>query len=202
MRAKIPQLQDALAGRFNEHHALMCRAMLARIDHADATIDELTKQIERLLEPHEAAVALLIGIPGVSYRTAQVILAEIGTDMSRFPTSGHLASWAGMCPGNNESAGKHRSGQTRHGSTWLRIALIEAAQYARIRGRRGPGRAAVAVGHSILGMAWHLLSTGETYTDLGGDYFDRRRNSTARQKRLMAQLEAMGHKVTLEPAAA
>ena len=214
MRAKIPELKDALAGRFNAHHALLCRAMLARIDQADATIDELTKRIEELLDPHEAAVTLLVGIPGVSHRTAQVILAEIGTDMSRFPTPGHLASWAGMCPGNNESAGKHRSGRTRYGSKWLRIAPVEAAQaagrskdtylsaqYARIRGRRGPGRAAVAVGHSILVIAWHLLSTGETYTDLGGDYFDKRRNSTAHQKRLVAQLEAMGHRVTLEPAA-
>jgi transposase len=215
MRSKIPELQDALAGRFNEHHALLCRAMLARIDQADATIDELTARIEELLDPHEAAVSLLVGIPGVSYRTAQVILAEIGTDMSRFPTAGHLASWAGMCPGNNESAGKHRSGRTRHGSKWLRIALVEAGQaagrskntylaahYHRIRGRRGPGRAAVAVGHSILVIAWHLLSTGETYTDLGNDYFDKRRTSPARQRRLVAQLEAMGHHVTLEPAAA
>jgi transposase len=214
MRSKIPELQDALAGRFNAHHALLCRTMLARIDQADATIDELTARIEALLDPHEAAVTLLVGIPGVSNRTAQVILAEIGTDMSRFPTAGHLASWAGMCPGNNESAGKHRSGRTRHGSKWLRIALIEAAQaagrskgtylaarYARIRGRRGPGRAAVAVGHSILVIAWHLLSTGETYTDLGSDFLDKRRTSTARQKRLIAQLEAMGHRVTLEPAA-
>ncbi len=215
MRSKIPELEDALAGRFNAHHGLLCAAMLARIDQADDTITKLTTAIEALLDPHEAAVTLLIGIPGVSYRTAQVILAEIGTDMSRFPTPGHLAWWAGMCPGNNESAGKHRSGRTRHGSKWLRIALVEAAQaagrskdtylaaqYARVRGRRGPGRAAVAVGHSILVIAWHLLSTGETYTDLGGDYFDKRRTSTAHQRRLVAQLEAMGNKVTLEPAAA
>jgi transposase len=215
LRSKIPELKDALAGRFNSHHGLLCRAMLARIDQADATIDELTAQIEKLQDPHEAAVTLLVGIPGVSYRSAQVILAEIGTDMSRFPTAGHLASWAGMCPGNNESAGKHRSGRTRYGSKWLRIALVEAGQaagrskntylaahYARIRGRRGPGRAAVAVGHSILVIAWHLLSTGEPYNDLGGDYFDKRRTSPAHQKRLVAQLEAMGHKVTLEPAAA
>lgn len=214
MRSKIPELKDALAGRFNAHHALLCRAMLARIDQADATIDALTARIEALLDPHEAAVTLLVGIPGVSDRTAQVILAEIGTDMSRFPTPEHLSSWAGMCPGNNESAGKHRSGRTRHGSKWLRIALVEAAHaagrskdtylsahYARIRGRRGPGRAAVAVGHSILVIAWHLLSTGETYTDLGGDYFDKRRTSAAYQKRLVAQLEAMGHRVILEPAA-
>ncbi len=215
MRSKIPELKDALAGRFNAHHALLCKAMLARIDQADATIATLTARIEVLLDPHQAAVTLLVGIPGVSYRSAQVILAEIGTDMSRFPTPAHLASWAGMCPGNNESAGKHRSGRTRHGSKWLRVALVEAAQaagrskdtylsaqYARVRGRRGPGRAAVAVGHSILVIIWHLLSTGELYTDLGGDYFDRRRTSTAHQRRLVAQLEAMGHKVTLEPAAA
>jgi transposase len=214
MRAKIPQLQDALAGRFNEHHALLCRAMLARIDHADATIDVLGVRIDELLDPYEAAVQLLVTIPGVARRSAQVILAEIGADMSRFPTAGHLASWAGMCPGNNESAGKHRSGRTRHGSKWLRKALIEtgqaaarskdtylAAQYAQIRGRRGPQRAAVAVGHSILVIAWHLLSTGEPCNDLGNDYFDRRRNGVARQRRLVAQLEAMGHHVTLEPAA-
>lgn len=215
MRKKIPQLQDALAGRFNEHHALLCAAMLARIDQADATIDALGVRIDELLDPYQAAVTLLVTIPGVSYRTAQVILAEIGADMSRFPTAGHLASWAGMCPGNNESAGKHRSGRTRHGSKWLRKALIEAgqaagrtkntylaAQYAQIRGRRGPQRAAVAVAHSILVIAWHLLSNGEPYQDLGGDYFDRRRNSTARQRRLVAQLEALGHTVTLQPAAA
>lgn len=214
LRSKIPALQDAMAGRFSEHHALLCRAMLARVDQADATIDTLTASIEELLAPYEAAVSLLVTIPGVSYRTAQVILAEIGADMSRFPTAGHLASWAGMCPGNNESAGKHRSGRTRHGSKWLRKALIEAsqaagrtkntylaAQYAQIRTRRGPQRAAVAVGHSILVIAWHLLSTGEPYQDLGGDYFDKRRNNTARQRRLVAALEAMGHTVTLEPAA-
>jgi transposase len=214
LRAKIPQLQDALAGRFNEHHALIASAMLARIDQTDATIEALTGRIDELLDPYEAAVALLVTIPGVSRRTAQVILAEIGADMSRFPSAGHLASWAGMCPGNNESAGKHKSGRTRKGSKWLRKALIEAgqaagrskntylaAQYAQIRGRRGPQRAAVAVGHSILVIAWHLLSNGEPYNDLGGDYFDRRRNSDRRQRRLVAQLEALGHKVTLEPAA-
>lgn len=215
MRSKIPQLQDAMAGRFNEHHALLCRAMLARIDQADATVDALTDRIDELLDPYEAAVSLLVTIPGVARRSAQVVLAEIGADMSRFPTAGHLASWAGMCPGNNESAGKHRSGRTRHGSKWLRKALIEAgqaagrskdtylaAQYAQIRSRRGPQRAALAVGHSILVIAWHLLTTGEPYQDLGGDYFDNRRNSVARQRRLVAQLEAMGHKVTLEPQAA
>ncbi|MFZ1307654.1 MAG: transposase, partial [Candidatus Microthrix parvicella] len=207
-------LKDALAGRFNEHHALLCQAMLARVDQADATIDALGVRIGELLDPFEAAVSLLVTIPGVSQRTAQVIIAEIGADMSRFPDAGHLASWAGMCPGNNESAGKHRSGRTRHGSKWLRKALIEAAhaasrtkdtylaaQYAQIRYRRGPQRAAVAVGHSILVVAWHLLTNGEPYNDLGGDYFDKQRNSAARQRRLVAQLEAMGNTVTLTQAA-
>jgi transposase len=214
MRSKIPRLKDALAGRFNEHHALLCQAMLARIDQADATIDALGVRIGELLDPFEAAVSLLVTIPGVSQRTAQVIIAEIGADMSRFPDAGHLASWAGMCPGNNESAGKHRSGRTRHGSKWLRKALIEAAhaasrtkdtylaaQYAQIRYRRGPQRAAVAVGHSILVVVWHLLTNGEPYNDLGGDYFDKQRNSAARQRRLVAQLEAMGNTVTLTQAA-
>ena len=205
-----------MAGQFNTHHARLCKAMPTRIDQADATISTgLTDAIDVLLDPDEAAVQLLCGIPGVSNRIAEVILAEVGTDTSRFPTAGHLASWAGMCPGNNESAGKHRSGRTHHGSKWLRIALVEAAHaaarskntylaahYHRIRGRRGPGRAAVAVGHSILVIVWHLLSTGEIYNDLGGDYFEKRRNSDARQRRLVKQLEAMGHTVTLEPTAA
>ena len=215
MRAKIPELREALDGRFNAHHAMLCATMLARIDQADQIIGQLTERVVELQAPHEAAVQLLIGIPGVSYRTAQVILAEIGTDMSRFPSARHLASWAGMCPGNNESAGKHKSGKTRHGSKWLRIALIEAAHaaarskntylsahYHRIRGRRGPSKAAVAVGHSILVICWHLLATGETYTDLGGDYFDKRRTSTAHQRRLIAQLEAIGLDVTVTPKAA
>jgi transposase len=215
MRSKIPELTDALDGRFNAHHAMLCSIMLERIDQADRIIGELSERVVELQAPHEAAVSLLIGIPGVSYRTAQVILAEIGTDMSRFPTAGHLASWAGMCPGNNESAGKHKSGRTRHGSKWLRTALIEAAhaaarskdtylasQYHRIRGRRGPAKAAVAVGHSILVISWHLLSTGETYNDLGGDYFDKRRTSTAHQRRLIGQLQAMGLDVTVTPKAA
>ena len=214
LRSKIPQLQDALAGRFNEHHALIASSMLVRIDQIDATIETLGGRIDDLLGPYDAAVRLLVTIPGVSTRTAQVILAEISADMSRFPTAGHLASWAGMCPGNNESAGKRKSSRTTKGSQWLRKALIEAgqaagrttntylaAQYAQIRGRRGPQRAAVAVGHSILVIAWHLLTNGEPYNDLGGDYFDRRRNSNRHQRRLVAQLEALGHKVTLEPAA-
>ena len=149
-------------------------------------------------------------IPGVQRRTAEVIIAEIGVDMSVFPTDKHLASWAGMCPGNDQSAGKRRSGKTRKGSKWLDWALEEAAmaairtkdvylaaQYARLRPRRGHKKALGAVKHSILIACWHMLCTGELYVDLGGDYF-RKRDPERITKRLVAQLEALGHHVTLE----
>jgi transposase len=212
MRAKIPALRDALAGRFNDHHAAVVAELLARIDHADEIVDRLSQRIAEATAAYSDQVALLCTIPGVKQRTAEVILAEIGADMTRFPSSGHLASWAGMCPGNNESAGKHHSGKTRKGSKWLRKALTEAAraaarskntylaaQYNRIRGRRGPNKAAVAVGHSILVIAYHLLLNGQPYNDLGGDYFAQRQTSTAYQRRLVRQLERMGLKVTVEP---
>jgi transposase len=160
------------------------------------------------------AVGLLCTIPGVETRTAQNILAEIGTDMSVFPTAGHLASWAGVCPGNDQSAGKRRSGRTRKGSKWLDLALKEAAmsaantngsylqaQYRRLKPRVGHGRALGAVKHSILCAVWHMLQTGELYKDLGGEYF-RHRNPERQTRRLVAQLEALGHSVTLQEAMA
>jgi transposase len=150
-------------------------------------------------------------IPGVKRRAAEVLIAEIGVDMNAFPTAKHLASWAGMCPGNDESAGKRRSGKTRKGSKWLRATLTEAAlaatrtknsylaaQYQRLRGRRGHSKAVTAVGHSILTAAWHMLQTGELYRDLGGDYYTRQHPDRL-TKRLIRQLEALGHHVTLEP---
>jgi transposase len=155
----------------------------------------------------------LCTIPGVQRRTAEVIVAEIGTDLSRFPSSRHLASWAGQCPGNDRSAGKRRSGTTRHGSKWLDNALTEAAmaatrthdvylaaQYQRLRPRRGHGRALGAVKHSIITGCWHMLSTGELYREAGGDYFTRRDPERA-TRRLVAQLQRLGHHVTLEAAA-
>jgi transposase len=161
-----------------------------------------------------AAVALLVTIPGVAERSAQNILAEIGTDMSVFPTDKHLASWAGQCPGNHQSAGKQRSGRTRNGSKWLNEALKQAALaatrtndsylqalYQRPRPRIGHGRAIGAVKHSILTAIWHILSTGETYRDLGSDYFQRRDPQRATQ-RLVAQLQHLGHTVTLQKTAA
>jgi transposase len=215
LRAKLPALREALEGRFGAHHGLLVGEMLARIDQMDETIGRLSAEVARVAAPFSPLLALLMTIPGVSRRTAEVILAEIGSDMGRFPTAAHLASWAGVCPGNNESAGKHGSGRTRKGSKWLRVALVEAAhaaartkssylaaQYARLRGRRGPKKAALAVAHSILVIAWHLLSRGEPYTDLGADYFVKRQAHQAYRDRLVRQLERMGHKVTLEPTAA
>jgi transposase len=153
---------------------------------------------------------LLMTIPGVKQRTAEVLIAEIGVDMSAFPTAKHLASWAGVCPGNDESAGKRRSGRTRQGSKWLRGTLIEAAraaartrdtylnaQYHRVRARRGANRASLAVAHSLLVAVWHMLQTGETYLDPGGDYYTRR-DPARTTRRLVAQLERLGHTVTLQ----
>lgn len=213
LRAKLPALRQALEGRFRGHHGLLVAQMLAHLDYLDETIETLSAEVDRVIAPFSRQRDLLITIPGVARRTAEVIIAETGGDMSRFPSAAHLASWAGMCPGNNESAGKHRSGRTRKGSRWLRTALTEAgraaarskgnylaAQYGRIKGRRGPNKAAFAVGHSILVIAYHLLDRDQEYTDLGADYFIERQDSEAYKQRLVRQLERMGHKVTLEPA--
>ena len=210
LRAKIPALREALEGRFEPHHALVIGAILAHLDFLDEHIDRLSDAIEEQLGPFAPGVQLAATMTGVAERTAQVMVAEIGTDISRFPTPGHLASWAGRCPGNDQSAGKRRSGHTRKGSKWLRIALEEAAlaatrtkdsylqaQYQRLRPRRGHRRALVAVQHSMLVAYWHMFTTGETYRDLGGDYY-RKRDPERQTRRLIAQLEALGHKVTLE----
>jgi len=212
LRRKIPQLREALQGRFGSHHALLASEMLALIDHIEESIKRLSDQIEEVIAPFAEEVKLLDTIPGVDRRTAEVIIAECGPDMTRFPSASHLASWAGMCPGNNESGGKRRSGKTRKGSKWLRKALVEAAHgaarskgtylsahYARIRGQRGPAKAAVATGHSILVIAYHLLSNNQPYSDLGADYFVQRQTKTAYKNRLVRQLERMGYDVTLEP---
>ncbi len=210
MRSKIPALKEALEGRFDHLHAVWIGAILEHIDFLDGQIASLTEAIGEQIAPFEKAVELLCTVPGVQRRTAEVIIAEIGIDMSVFPTAKQLASWAGMCPGNDQSAGKRRSGKTRKGSKWLDWALEEAAmaairtkdvylaaQYARLRPRRGHKKALGAVKHSILFAFWHMLSTGELYTDLGGDYF-RKRDPERIARRLIAQLESLGHKVVLE----
>jgi transposase len=214
LRAKIPALREALVGRFDPQHALIVSAILAHLDFLDEQIGLLSEAIAEQLVPFAPAVELLCTIPGFGRRTAEVVIAEIGTDMSRFPSARHLASWAGQCPGNDRSAGKRRSGTTRHGSKWLDAALTEAAlaatrtkdvylaaQYQRLRPRRGHGRALGAVKHSILCACWHMLTTGELYRDPGRDYYSRRDPERA-ARRLVAQLERLGHRVTLEAAAA
>jgi transposase len=213
LRAKIPALKEALVGRFDRQHALIVSAILAHLDFLDEQIQLLSDEIEAQLAPFAHAVELLCTIPGVQQRTAEVIVAETGVDMSRFPSDRHLVSWAGQCPGNDRSAGKRRSGKTRHGSKWLDTALTEAAlaatrtndvylaaQYQRLRPRRGHGRALGAVKHSILCACWHMLQTGELYREAGGDYFSRRDPERA-TRRLVAQLERLGHRVNLEAAA-
>ena len=213
LRAKIPALREALEGRFDADHALLIGAILAHLDFLDEQIARLSEAIEEQLRPFQPAVELLRSMTGIETRTAQNILAEIGTDMSVFPTAGHCASWAGQCSGNDQSAGKRRSGRTRKGSKWLNDALKNAAmsairtndsylqaQYQRLRPRIGHGRALGAVKHSIICAIWHMLSTGELYNDLGGDYF-RKRDPERQTKRLVAQLERLGHTVTLQKAA-
>jgi transposase len=213
LRKKIPALKEALVGYFDAQHALIVSAILAHLDFLDEQIQLLSDEIEAQLAPFAGAVELLCTIPGVQRRTAEVIVAEIGADMSRFPSERHLASWAGQCPGNDRSAGKRRSGTSRHGSKWLDTALTEAAlaatrtndvylaaQYQRLRPRRGHGRALGAVKHSMLIAYWHMFTTGQTYHDLGGDYFQRRDPERA-TKRLVTKLQALGHQVTHQPAA-
>ena len=214
LRAKLPALREALEGRFDRLHATWVGAILAHVDFLDEQIDRLSDAIEEQIAPFAPAVELLRSIPGVQTRTAQVLVAEIGTDMSVFATAKELASWAGMCPGNDQSAGRRRSGRTRHGSKWLDWALEEAAlaavrskdtylaaQYQRLRPRRGHKKALGAVKHSIIVACWHMLTTGELYRDLGGDYFQRR-DPERTTKSLVSKLEALGHTVTLDAVAA
>jgi transposase len=215
LRKKIPELRRALEGRFSPHHALIVSRLLAHVDYLDETIAELSTEIEGRLRPFEREVELLCTIPGVAQRTAEVILAELGPDMSRFPDHRHAASWAAICPGNDESAGKRKTGKTRKGDRWLRTALIEAAnsaagrtrntylnaQYVRIKRRRGHSKAIVAVAHSILVSAYHVLRDGVPYDDLGGDYFLNRERPERLTRHLVRQLERLGQRVTLEPVA-
>jgi transposase len=215
MRSKIPQLKEALTGRFTDHHRFMTRSLLGQVDHIDQQIEAFDKRIEEVMSPLErAAVKQLDEVPGFDQRTGQNLIAEIGTDMSRFPSARHLASWAGICPGNNESAGKRRSGKTRHANRWLKAALTQSAwaasrkrdsyfkaQQSRLAARRGRKRAIVAVAHSLLTVAYHLLRDGVAFEDLGGDYFDKAKPE--RQARsLVNRLQKMGYKVTLERDAA
>jgi transposase len=213
LRAKIPALREALAGRFRvAHHGLLVAQMLAHIDFLDAAITELDTTLERAAAPFQTVLKRVCTIPGVSVRTAIMLLAECGADMTVFRTPGHLASWAGICPGNNTSGGKSRSGRTRHGSVALRTALTEAAHaaartkgtylaahHAHIRGRRGLPKAIGATRHDLLIAYWHVVHDQVDYTDLGPDWAQRRRSTEHRTRRLIHQLEQLGHTVTLQP---
>jgi transposase len=215
LKKKETELQRALSGRLSPAQRFVLRELLDRYDELEAALGRASQQIKqevaRCSDPFVAeAVELLQTIPGVGERVAEVIISEIGVEMRHFASDGHLASWGGMCPGNNESAGKRRSGRTTKGTVYLRTALVQAAwaathtkgtylaaQYQRLVKRKGKNRALVAVGHSILVIIYHVLSRRESYSELGGDYFDKR-NVEAQRKRLVRQLESLGLKVTLE----
>jgi len=212
MRSKRPALEEALAGSIGPHQRFILATMLHRLDELEQHIAAVSTEIEARLRPFDEAIERLTTIPGVGRRTAETLLAEVGADMTRFPSARHLASWAGICPGNRESAGKRMSGRTRKGSPWLRGILIDAAhgaartttylgaQHHRIAARRGGKRAAVAVGHSQLVIAYHVLRRGEPFHDLGANYFDERDREHVR-RRLTHRLEALGYQVTVAPAA-
>ena len=215
LRKKIPALTQALVGRFNDHHAFLASMICCHIDAIDRMVAALDQRIDAEIKPYHAEVALLDSIPGVHTRTAEVIVAEIGTDMSRFDSAAHLASWAGICPGNNKTGGKPKPARTRPGDRWLKAALGTAAMgairqkhsyahalFRRVAVRRGGKRAQGAVAHSLLVAAWHVLITQTPYQDLGGDYFVARDNPDHRRRRAVAQLERLGYRVTLEPIAA
>jgi transposase len=214
LREKLSALTQALVGRFGDHQRFMVAQQLAHVDFLDATIATVSAEIGARLQPMDDLVERLDTIPGIGRYVAEALLAEIGTDMGRFPTAGHLASWAGMCPGSHESAGKQHGGKTRKGNAWLRAQLVQAAhaagrtkgtylqaQYRRLAARRGKSRAAVAVGHTILVIIYHLLRDGTVYEDLGPHYFVQR-DRQGTERRLVRQLEGLGYSVTLEPRAA
>lgn len=209
MRSKRSLLEQALCGRLREHHSFLITEHLGHIDYLDESIARFTSEINQRLINEMQEIELLDTIPGISARTAEILLAEIGTDMTRFPSAKHLSSWAGMCPGNNESAGKRKTGKTRKGSKWLRQVLTEAAHgaaatkntylgalYRRLAPRRGTRKALVAVGHAILVIVYHVLKRGEPYQDLGANYFDERDQQNVR-RRLVRRLEQLGYQVNL-----
>jgi transposase len=212
LRQKLPELRRALLGQFGAHQRFLVGEILAHIDFLDERIESLSQEIAERERPFEEAMQHLDTIPGVGQRIAEILVAELGgDDVGRFASARHLASWVGLCPGQNESAGKQRSGTTRKGNRWLRSVLVEAAyaarrskdtylsaQFARIAARRGVKRAAVAVAHSILVIVYHLLDEKHDYMDLGPAYFDQREHSRV-TRRLQARLERLGYRVQLEP---
>jgi transposase len=214
LRVKIPELTEALTGRFGEHHAFLARMYLEAIDQRTRQIQELNARIEAAMEPFRSFCGLIGTIPGIGQRCTEVIVAETGADMDIFPTAAHLASWAGTCPGSNESAGRVKSTATRPGNAYLKAALgaaalsvahshdtYLAAKYRRIAARRGPKKALVAVEHAILTAIWTMAHTGALYDDPGADYFTRR-DPERLKRHALSQLQRLGYDVTLDPAAA
>ena len=215
LRAKIPQLQEALLGEVTEHHRFLLQMLLEQVEFLERHIARLSARITEVLPaPFAEAVARLETIPGIDRRAAQNIVAEVGADLKPFPSAGHLASWVGICPGNHESAGKRRSGRTTKGNAWLRVTLVQcawaashtkdtylAAQYQRLAARRGKKRALVAVGHTLLGIVYAVLKKKGAYQELGAEYLDRR-DKERLTARLLKRLEKLGVKVTVEPAEA
>jgi transposase len=213
MREKIPRLQLALAGQLTAHHRMLLRELLDQIDFLDGKIFVLEGEIWQRSKPFEEVIKLWSTIPGVDRLSAATLLAEIGPDMEQFPSAAHLSSWAGLCPSNNESAGKRKSGKLRHGNPWLRSLLCQAAwaasrskktylaaQFHRLAARRGGKRANIAVAHTILVIAYHILKEKRAYQELGGDYFDRIR-AAGLARYYVKRLQGLGLEVTLAPAA-
>jgi len=212
LRKKLPQLQAALKGRFGPNHALVVGEILAHIDYIDESIGRLQVGIDELIAPFAEARDRLCTIPGVDTVVAEAIIGEIGVDMSAFATAAHLASWAGMCPGQHESAGKSKTGTARHGDSWLQRNLAVAAmaasrtkgtylaaQYSRLASRGSKRRARKAVGHSILVGAWHILANGVDWNELGGDYYDRRQDPQRLARRKLNELRSLGWTITTNP---
>lgn len=211
LRKKQDALEKALTGTVKDHHRFMLVQHLSHIDYLDEAIERLDKEIADKIHPFEAAVAVWDSLPGIGTRLAQIIVAEVGADLKPFEDAPHLASWAGMCPGNNQSAGKRRRGKTRKGSRWLRRALVEAAHgaartkqsyfnalYHRVASRRGKPRAAIAVGHALLVTGYYLVTRQCSYQDLGNSYFDDR-NREALKRRAVRRLEQLGFQVQITP---
>lgn len=214
LRVKIPALTQALAGRFSDHHAFLVELHLNLIEQHTAAIDTLTERIEEAMVPFQGARQLICSIPGIGVPTADVIIAETGADMTMFPTPGQLASWAGVCPGHHESAGRAKPSKTRPGDRWLKGALGVAAlsiarhpgtflhaKYQRLAKSRGRAKALVAIEHTLLTLTWNLLTTGALYDDPGPDYYTRRQPQRAKNHAIH-QLQALGYQVTLQPRAA
>lgn len=214
IKASPATLADALRGRVTKHHRFLLRLHLAQIDALDRAIAEVDTAVEANLDPFRPLIPVLTSIPGIGELAARVLLAEIGIDMSRFPTAGHLISWAGLCPRNDESAGKHRSNRMRKGAPWLKTTLIQCAwaaarkkgsylqaQFHRLRARRGAKKAIGAVAASILTAAYHMIANGTFYQDIGADHFERRAKP-AQINRLVARLQSLGYEVEVKPLAA